>query len=109
MIKNDFIKLKVSSGLKQNYSGLGYDFSKEEFHQKFQTLKKYIPSHIFNEINLKLLEDNKEISAELLLKEHYDAYYKKFYRNNNNQSDQTIVEESFDPLLEKVRNYLKSI
>jgi tRNA 2-selenouridine synthase len=86
-----------------------YDFSREEFQQKFQTLKKYIPSHIFNEINLTLLEDNKEISAELLLKGHYDSYYKKFYRNNNNQSDLSIVEESFGLLLEKVRSYLKRI
>jgi tRNA 2-selenouridine synthase len=86
-----------------------YDFSKEEFHQKFQTLKKYIPSHIFNEINVTLIKNNKEISAELLLKEHYDSYYKKFYKINNNQSDLLIVEESFGLLLEKVRNYLKSI
>ncbi len=34
MIKNDFIKLKVSSGLKQNYSKLGYDFAKEEINFK---------------------------------------------------------------------------
>jgi hypothetical protein len=39
MIKNDFIKLKVSSGLKQNYSGLGYDFSKEEVYFKVDDLK----------------------------------------------------------------------
>ena len=39
MIKNDFIKLKVSSGLKQNYSGLGYDFTKEEVYFKVIDLK----------------------------------------------------------------------
>jgi tRNA 2-selenouridine synthase len=109
ILKSEKIWIELPLQIRAQRISKEYDFSKEEFHQKFQSLKKYIPSHIFNEINLKLLEDNKEISAELLLKEHYDAYYKKFYRNNNNHSDQTIVEESFDPLLEKVRNYLKSI
>ncbi len=109
ILKSEKIWIELPLQIRAQRVSKEYDFSKEEFHQKFQTLKKYIPSHIFNEINLKLLEDNKEISAEILLKEHYDSYYRKFYRNNNNQSDRTIVEESFDPLLEKVRNYLKGI
>jgi hypothetical protein len=39
MIKNEFIKIKVSSGLKQNYSGLGYDFSKHEIDFRVSDLK----------------------------------------------------------------------
>lgn len=40
MIKNEFITIKVSSGLKQNYSGLGYDFTKDEVSFKITDLKK---------------------------------------------------------------------
>jgi len=40
MIKNEFIKIKVSSGLKQNYSGLGYDFSQKEVDFKISDLKE---------------------------------------------------------------------
>lgn len=39
MIKNEFIKLKVSSGLKQNYSNIGYDFSGEEVLFRISDLK----------------------------------------------------------------------
>jgi hypothetical protein len=39
MIKGDFIKFKVTSGLKQNYSNLGYDFSNEEVEIKVTDLK----------------------------------------------------------------------
>jgi len=39
MIKNEFIKFKVTSGLKQNYSNLGYDFSNEEVEIKVIDLK----------------------------------------------------------------------
>jgi hypothetical protein len=39
MIKNEFIKIKVSSGLKQNYSGLGYDFKQKEVDFKISDLK----------------------------------------------------------------------
>jgi tRNA 2-selenouridine synthase len=108
-LKSEKIWIELPLQIRAQRVSKEYDFSREEFHQKFQTLKKYIPTSIFNEINVTLLENNKEISAGLLLKEHYDSYYKKFYKNNNNQSDLLIVEESFDPLLEKVRNYLKSI
>ena len=40
MIKNEFIKIKVSSGLKQNYSGLGYDFKQKEIDFKISDLKE---------------------------------------------------------------------
>jgi hypothetical protein len=40
MIKGDFIKFKVTSGLKQNYSNLGYDFSNEEVEIKVTDLKR---------------------------------------------------------------------
>ena len=39
MLKNDFIKIKVSSGLKQNYSNLDYDFSNSEILFKITDLK----------------------------------------------------------------------
>jgi hypothetical protein len=40
MIKNETIKIKVSSGLKQNYSGLGYDFTQKEVDFKVTDLKE---------------------------------------------------------------------
>lgn len=40
MIKNEIIKIKVSSGLKQNYSGLGYDFTQKEVDFKVSDLKE---------------------------------------------------------------------
>ena len=40
MIKGNFIKFKVTSGLKQNYSNLGYDFLNEEVEIKVSDLKK---------------------------------------------------------------------
>jgi len=40
MIKDKFIKFKVTSGLKQNYSNLGYDFSNDEIEIKVIDLKK---------------------------------------------------------------------
>jgi hypothetical protein len=40
MIKNEFIKIKVSSGLKQNYSNLGYDFTQKEINFKISDLKE---------------------------------------------------------------------
>lgn len=40
MIKNETIRIKVSSGLKQNYSGLGYDFTQEEVDFKVSDLKE---------------------------------------------------------------------
>jgi hypothetical protein len=40
MLKNEFVKIKVSSGLKQNYSGLEYDFSKKEVEFKITDLKE---------------------------------------------------------------------
>lgn len=39
MVKNEFIKLKVSSGFKRSYNGLGYDFTKEEVDFKVTDLK----------------------------------------------------------------------
>jgi hypothetical protein len=40
MLKNEFVKIKVSSGLKQNYSGLEYDFTKKEVEFKISDLKE---------------------------------------------------------------------
>lgn len=40
MIKNETIKIKVSSGLKQNYSGLGYDFNSEYVYFRIKDLKE---------------------------------------------------------------------
>jgi hypothetical protein len=40
MLKSEFVKIKVSSGLKQNYSVLGYDLSKEEVDFKISDLKE---------------------------------------------------------------------
>ncbi len=40
MLKSEFVKIKVSSGLKQNYSGLGYNFSEKEVDFKISDLKE---------------------------------------------------------------------
>ena len=39
MLKNEFINIKVSSGLKQNYSNMGYDFTNNEVLFKITDLK----------------------------------------------------------------------
>jgi hypothetical protein len=40
MLKSDFVKIKVSSGFKQNYSGLGYNLNVEEVEFKITDLKE---------------------------------------------------------------------
>ena len=67
MIKNDFIKLKVSSGLKQNYSGLGYDFTKEEVY--------------FKVIDLKDVSNQKIDVICDLCEGEYNIYYCKYVKN----------------------------
>lgn len=40
MLKSEFVKIKVSSGFKQNYSGLGYNLGSEEVDLKISDLKE---------------------------------------------------------------------
>lgn len=40
MLKSEFVKIKVSSGFKQNYSGLGYNLNVEEVEFKTTDLKE---------------------------------------------------------------------
>jgi len=67
MIKNETIKLKVSSGLKQNYSNLGYDLSKKEVEFKIVDLKEV---------------SNQKIDVICdLCKNEYNIQYAKYVKN----------------------------
>lgn len=109
LLKADSIWLELPLKLRANRLSSEYLFTGEEFQEKLQTLKKYIPTLIFNEITKNLMEGKKTTSAEILLREHYDPYYKKFFKFHSCSESQIFSEESFESLFDKVRHYFKSI
>lgn len=71
MIKNETIKIKVSSGLKQNYSHLDYDFTQFEVDFKITDLKEVSNQKV-------------DVICDVCFKEyniHYCKYIKNFKRN----------------------------
>jgi tRNA 2-selenouridine synthase len=108
LLRAETIWIELPLPLRANRLSSEYQFTNEEFQKKFQTLKKYIPSAVFHEINNLLTEGKKSSSAEILLKEHYDPYYKKYFKFNSSTESQIFREESFESLFDKVRHYLKS-
>lgn len=109
LLKADSIWLELPLLVRADRLSSEYQFTSEEFQDKLQTLKKYIPTLIFNEITKNLKEEKKTTSAEILLREHYDPNYKKFFKFNSCSESRVFREESFESLFDKVRHYFKSI
>ena len=67
MLKSEFVKIKVSSGFKQNYSGLGYNLSDKEVDFKISDLKEVSNQRV-------------DVICDLCLKE-YNIQYCKYIKN----------------------------
>lgn len=90
MIKSVTIKIKVSSGLKQNYSNLGYDFTQKEIDFKVSDLKKVSNQKV-------------DVICDLCIEE-YNIQYAKYNQNIKNNGVYVCKECHLKRLTEKFIN-----
>ncbi len=76
---------------------------------KVEFLKKYLSSKITEEIILNIKKDNRVQAAYLLLKHHYDLFYKKYSpeSSKSRKYEAVIQSKTFRDLKEKILDYLK--